>query len=353
MLYLACLRMVPLRLLLLSKPSSLNIILFICFTYIPYFHYDNSTMRDLHQERAALDYPIGGSGAVIDALIRAIKNPTSTSSSSNNENNVLLNTHVKRILVENNRATGVVLRKGGKIIRAKKAVISNASVWDTMKLIPKDTITMEYREAKESTPMTNSFVHLHLGIDATGLHDLETHYSVINKWDPIDAPQNHVIISIPSVLDKSLAPENCHVIHAYAAANEPYSLYDRNTTNMTKQEYEAFKTQRCEFLFKAIERFIPDVRQRVKVQLLGSPLTHERFNRRYLGTYGPALRAGKETFPYPKTQLEGLLQCGDSIFPGIGVPAVAASGANAASSTVSVFEHWKLLAELDKIRATY
>lgn len=97
--------------------------------------------------------------------------------------------------------------------------------------------------------MTGSFVHLHLGIDATGLPaDLESHciliipflsffsglhsmqnsYSflliivdtVINKWDPIDAEQNHVIISIPSVLDPALAPPNCHVIHAYAAANE-------------------------------------------------------------------------------------------------------------------------------------
>ena len=30
------------------------------------------TMRDLHQKGAALDYPIGGSGAVVDALIRGM-----------------------------------------------------------------------------------------------------------------------------------------------------------------------------------------------------------------------------------------------------------------------------------------
>ena len=66
---------------------------------------------------------------------------------------------------------------------------------------------------------------LYVGIDATGLpDDLESHYTVINTWDKIDAPQNHVIISIPSVLDKSLAPPGCHVVHAYAAANEVYTL---------------------------------------------------------------------------------------------------------------------------------
>ena len=90
-----------------------------------------------------------------------------------------------------------------------------------MKLLPEGAIAAEAKEEKMSTPMTGSFVHLHIGIDATGLPaDLESHYTVINKWDPIDAPQNHVIISIPSTLDPGLAPPGCHVIHAYAAANE-------------------------------------------------------------------------------------------------------------------------------------
>jgi hypothetical protein len=30
----------------------------------------------------------------------------------------------------------VVMRRGGKVIRAKRAVISNASIWDTTKLLP-------------------------------------------------------------------------------------------------------------------------------------------------------------------------------------------------------------------------
>ena len=39
----------------------------------------------------------------------------------------------------------------------------------------------------------------------------------------------------------------------------------------------------------------------------------------------------------------GLLCCGDSTFPGIGVPAVAASGHIAANSLVSVWDHWRML----------
>ena len=122
----------------------------------------------------------------------------------------------------------------------------------------------------------------------------------------------------------------------------------------TKADYERLKNERCAFLWEAVERALPDlnVRDRAVVSLQGSPLTHERFNRRYRGTFGPAIRAGNKEgkkFPYPRTDVSGLFICGDSVFPGIGVPAVAASGANAASSCVSVWEHLKMLKRLDEI----
>ncbi len=59
-----------------------------------------------------------------------------------NGGRVLLRSHVEEILVEGGRASGVRLRgnraPGGRpeVIRAKKAVVSNASVWDTQCLLP-------------------------------------------------------------------------------------------------------------------------------------------------------------------------------------------------------------------------
>jgi len=55
-------------------------------------------------------------------------------------------------------------------------------------------------------------------------------------------------------------------------------------------------------------------------------------------TYGPPLFApggGGETIPYAGTPVPGLLHCGDSTFPGIGLPSAAASGMNAANTLVS------------------
>ena len=57
-------------------------------------------------------------------------------------------------------------RKPPTVIKARKGVVSNASVWDTQRLLPDQDITPKQQqwssEAKQ-TPQTGSFMHLHLG----------------------------------------------------------------------------------------------------------------------------------------------------------------------------------------------
>ncbi len=88
---------------------------------------------------------------------------------------------------------------------------------------------------------------------------------------------------------------------------------------------------------------IPDLRFRIKVELIGTPLTHARYLRRYQGTYGPAIAAGKGTFPNFQTPISGLYRVGDSTMPGIGVPAVAASGILCVNTLVSPQQTQELL----------
>ena len=47
--------------------------------------------------------------------------------------------------------------------------------------------------------MNRSFMHLHLGFDATGLDDLELHHIVVNSWEGgVDTEQvGHLRRSIP------------------------------------------------------------------------------------------------------------------------------------------------------------
>ena len=95
-----------------------------------------------------------------------------------------------------------------------------------------------------------------------------------------------------------------------------------------------------------VVQVIPDIRDRTELELIGSPLTHRSFLRRHRGTYGPAISARHGSFPGPATSVPGLYGCGDSYMPGIGVPAVAASGMIAANTLVSLPKHLSMLRDL-------
>lgn len=135
-----------------------------------------------------LEYPLHGSGAIVDGLVRGLKKFGGR---------ISLGSHVEKIVVENGRATGVKLRSGQvsklcvikytvkslnwitfslmltleqtftlQFIRAKKAVVSNASMWDTLNLLPKEVVPKSYLDRTKTTPQCESFMHLHLGFDA-------------------------------------------------------------------------------------------------------------------------------------------------------------------------------------------
>ncbi|MBE7385346.1 MAG: NAD(P)/FAD-dependent oxidoreductase [Leptolyngbya sp. SIO1E4] len=286
-----------------------------------------------------LDYPKGGSAALVDALVRGLRKQGGE---------LRLGAHVEEVLVNSNRATGVRL-KTGETVYARRAVVSNASVWDTLKLLPEGALPQRFRQQRQATPACESFMHLHLGIDGTNLPDsLACHHIVVNDWEAgVTAPQNVVLISIPSRLDRSLAPAGKETLHVYTPGNEPYALWQG--LDRRSEKYTQLKAQRAEVMWQALARVIPDIRDRVDVSLVGTPLTHRRFLRRHQGSYGPAIAVGKGRFPGPTTPLTGLLCCGDSTFPGIGLPAVAASGFFTANTLVSAKDHGKLLKEIGLI----
>ncbi|KAL6638706.1 hypothetical protein ACP70R_023817 [Stipagrostis hirtigluma subsp. patula] len=282
-----------------------------------------------------LEYPLGGSGAIIDALVRGIEKFGGR---------LTLRSHVEKILIENGRAVGVKLRSG-QVVRAKKAVVSNASMWDTLDLLPPNVVPKSYEDKVKATPQCESFMHLHLGFDEENAReDLGIHHIVVNDWNKgVDGEQNVVLISVPSALGKGLAPPGKHILHAYTPGTEPFSLWEG--LDRKSAEYRRLKEERSEVMWKAVELALGPrfSREKCDVKMVGTPLTHKRFLRRNRGTYGPAIKAGEATFPGQATPIPQLFCCGDSTFPGIGVPAVAASGAIVANTLVPVSQHSELL----------
>ena len=301
---------------------------------------------------------------------------------------ISLNTHVAEILVEGGRACGVRL-KSGKVIRARKAVVSNATPFDTVKLLPAQddldpdmpgfAALQEWRQTLGTLPRHGAILHLFVAVDAEKVVDgkkLADHPSwraaedetaknpahlIVQDWSrSMQDSQNLCSFFIPSLLDRSVCPEGKHVIHVYSSGGEPYEPWEQLEPG--SEAYEAYKEERANILWEALENCIPDARERAEFHIVGSPLAHEAFLRRDRGTYGMAWAAGTSApyagllkftpipFPFPnlKTPVDGLLRCGDSCFPGIGTPSAAASGVIAANTIVNVETHIAMLEETAK-----
>lgn len=304
------------------------------------------TMVDLHKEGAVLDYPRGGMGSLVQALVKGLEIKRGQDGVAGE---LRLKSCVERFILEEDngtaKCTGVQL-ENGTILHARKGVVCNAPLWNMAKILENSidplegqsalsAAVKEVRKQADAMEMTGSFMHLHLGIPAEGLPaDLECHHSVLNLSTDVTAEQNLVIVSIPTIFDPTLAPEGYHVIHAYTAASENFVDWDDKLTKgyddgKTEQNdykrsdaYKDLKEKKAEALWLAMERIIPDIRERSRrkgsVVEIGTPLTHRRYNRRYRGTYGPAPANGKDVWelPGPKTPISGLLACGDTTFPG-------------------------------------
>lgn len=75
--------------------------------------------------------------------------------------------------------------------------------------------------------------------------DLGIHHIVVNDWNRgVDADQNVVLISVPSVLSPDLAPPGKHVLHAYTPGTEPFGLWEG--LDRGSSDYKKLKAERSE-----------------------------------------------------------------------------------------------------------
>lgn len=207
----------------LSDPFLLHWVDLLCFLIsgLPMDHTSSAAMATLFGEwfeaDAQLDYPIGGSPAVVAALVRGLETHGGA---------LRLSTPVERILVEGNRAVGVQLRNG-ETLPCRRGVISNASPWNTLALLPERDAPWRWREKQASTPACRSFLHWHLALESSpAIEALPIHHVWVGDWERgIDAERNMAVLSMPSLLDPALAPAGHQVLHGYTPANEPWELW--------------------------------------------------------------------------------------------------------------------------------
>ncbi|KAG2485310.1 hypothetical protein HYH03_015984 [Edaphochlamys debaryana] len=280
----------------------------------------NAGMVFCDRHFGGINYPIGGVGRIGEELAAGIEDFGG---------HIVYKANVKEIVLEqqadgSEKATAVKLADG-RVYRGK-AIISNATRWDTFEtMIGKEKLPKGEQLFRKRYKKSPSFLSCHIGVKAEVLaHEKDCHHIVLEDWDKMDQAGGVIFVSMPSILDPSLAPEGRHIVHAFTPD------WIENYQGLSTEEYEAKKQAAADDLCRRLEEvLIPGLREAITYREVGTPRTHRRYLNREDGTYGPIPSRrpfGMLSMPFNSTEVPGLYCVGDSAFPGQGVNAVVFSG---------------------------
>jgi len=284
-------------------------------------------------------YPRGGMGAVTVAMAASAKQAGAE---------IRTGAEIEQILVKNGAVTGVLL-KGGEEIQAKR-VVSGADprrtllgLLDPMHLPPSFVVKMQhYRSqgvaaklnlaldglptftALKNSPEGNAALagRIHIG---PGIDYLERAFDDSKYGEFSRAP--YLDVSIPSILDSSLAPAGKHVMSIYMQF-APYRLKQGDWS----QQRDAL----TDTIIKTLAAYAPDLPGKILARqtitpkdleetygLTGGHPFHGELALDQIFTMRPLLGWARYRMP-----VKGLYLCGNGTHPGNGI--TGASGANAA-----------------------
>jgi prolycopene isomerase len=291
----------------------------------------NAGMVFSDRHAGGINYPKGGVGVIAGKLVAGLERHGGA---------IRYRSRVVKVLLEQGRAVGVRLADGQEL-RARR-VVSNATRWDTFgdpdnagqqraqTIMPSQTLIdgadtpaaeRTWRRRYRPSP---SFLSLHLGVRADLIPEgTHVHHLLLERWEDLEAEQGTVFVSMPSLLDPSLAPEGHHIVHTFT----PSSIEAWH--GLSPSEYRAKKQADADRLIARLEAILPGLAAAITHREVGTPRSHRRFLGRSGGSYGPipAMRLpGLLPMPFNRTGISGLYCVGDSCFPGQGLNAVAFSG---------------------------
>ncbi|KAJ6303943.1 hypothetical protein OIU77_017761 [Salix suchowensis] len=276
----------------------------------------NAAMVLCDRHFGGINYPVGGVGGIAKSLSKGLVDQGSE---------ILYRANVTNIILEHGKAVGVRLSDGRELFG--KTIISNATRWDTFgKLLKGETLPKEEENFQKLYVKAPSFLSIHMGVKAEVLPpDTDCHHFVLeDDWTRLEEPYGSIFLSIPTILDSSLAPEGHHILHIFTTS----SIEDWE--GLSTKDYEAKKKVVADEIISRLEKkLFPGIRSSIAFMEVGSPKTHRRYLARDKGTYGPMPRKtpkGLLGMPFNTTAVDGLYCVGDSCFPGQGVIAVAFSG---------------------------
>ncbi len=267
-------------------------------------------------------YPVGGSWRIADTIIPRIQ-------AAGGE--VFTYAKVEQILVENGRATGVVMQDGHRI--ECDCVISSAGVDNTFNhLLPADVAEQSgYMRQMENVQPSSAHLGVYIGLKETAeeLGLPRTNYWIYpsNDYDGAteafednpDAPFPVVYISFPSAKDPDYASRHPGTATIEIVAPAPYEWFEkwRDTTwGKRGDDYEKFKKALGDRLMEYLYEKVPQTRGKVDYFEVSTPLSTNWFGGYQQGElYGLAhtRQRMRQNWLRPKTTIPGLWLTGQDV----------------------------------------
>ncbi|XP_021436540.1 pyridine nucleotide-disulfide oxidoreductase domain-containing protein 2 [Oncorhynchus mykiss] len=306
-------------------------------------------MGELEKEKGAWGYVEGGMGGVSKAI---------ASSARSHGADIFTEQDVHQVLVgSDGSAKGVVLKDGTEIY--SRVVLSNATPYVTFKtLTPQSALSPAFIKAVDQIDYTSPVTKINVAVDKLpnflaaptpdgkpGPHHqcsihlncesvevLQTAYEDCKEGRPSFRPM--IEMTIPSVLDPTLAPPGSHVVLLFTQFT-PYSLVGGRA--WTDQDREAF----ADSVFSWIEQYAPGFKSSIVGKDILTPPDLERI----FGLTGGNIFHGAMSLdqlylarPLPslsdyRSPIKGLYLCGSGSHPGGGV--MGSPGWNAALAAMA------------------
>ncbi len=241
-------------------------------------------------------------------------------------------TKVKKIIIENGKATGVELENGTEL-RAKW-IVSNSDLSKTaLELVGKEHLPSEYIEFISKMEKSITGFAVFLGLN-THLKDTPSHIAYNLKtekylervaggrYDP-----EEVLIRIPDKIDPSLRNDKGSSVILLTVA--PYDFeknWGSGKDGKRTAKYKEIKEKYSQQLIQLAEEVIPDLSKHIVVKETATPLTFESYTLNTEGSWYGFKKGYKK--PKQQTPIKHLLLAGGNV-KGAGVPTCFFSGIKA------------------------
>jgi len=255
---------------------------------------------------------------------------------------VVLNTKVKKILVQDHAAVGVATADGAEY--KGRVVVSNSNAFDTFRtMLDEKQALAEYEAAWQQYSVSLSCFQIFLGlkediVGRLGIPDseifVETSYNPEAAYEgalKADVENGGVGVTLYDNIYKGYSPQgkntlNIMTLQGYA----PWERFEKDYFAGKKEEYRKEKERMANILIQKAEKILlPGLSRAIEVMEIGTPLT----NLRYTGNYRGAIYGWDQTVGNSgsrrvghKTPIRNLYLAGAWSRPGHGYGSVLGSG---------------------------